>query len=272
MVIKRLLGYPVETTTPTRKQMAMTMLLVWLAWFFVNLGANGLFYVSAHGRPGARLPGEILYYLGVSTVGIVVALHLSRKWNLEMPLLPEKRGLGFWIGTLAFLALAIFLGVNAMADQGMTLADAAQRPLAWIVAPVFVLGPTMLAYTLLWYGFYLPSFRWLFGGSKAATVLAIVLTAVVYGVYHLASIDELLTLPAMLEEILITTCIGVVFGLYVVLARSLLVAFLVNWLINWFVFTPVETFHPSIALWPLGYIVLAVIWLVYRFLWVEEKQ
>jgi membrane protease YdiL (CAAX protease family) len=272
MISRRLFSYPIETTTPTRKRMAMIMLLVWLAWFFANLGANGLFYVSAHGRPDARLPGEILYYLGVSTVGIVVALHLSMKWNLEMPLLPEKRGLGFWIGTATFLALAIFLGVNAMADQGMTLADATQRPLVWIIAPVFVLGPTMLAYTLLWYGFYLPGIRRLFGGSKAATFLAIVLTAAIYGVYHLASIDELLTLPAMLEEILITTCIGVVFGTYVVLARSLLVAFLVNWLINWFVFTPVETFHPSAALWPLGYVVLAVVWLAYRFLWVEEKR
>lgn len=272
MTVKGLFKHPVETTTPTRKRMVATMLLVWLAWFFVNLGANGLFYVSLHGRPGARLPGEILYYLGVSTVGIVVALHLSLKWNLEMPLLPEKRGPGFWIGTVAFLALAIFLGANAMADQGMTLADVAQRPPAWIVAPVFVLGPTMLAYTLLWYGFYLPGIRWLLGDSKAATVLAIVLTAVIYGVYHLAGIDELLTLPDMLEEILITTCIGVVFGIYVVLARSLLVAFLVNWLINWFVFTPVVTFHPSVALWPLGYVVLGVVWLVYRFLWVERKQ
>jgi membrane protease YdiL (CAAX protease family) len=272
MIIKRLFNYPVKTTTLTRKRMAVTMLLVWLAWFFVNLGANGLFYVSAHGRPVARLPGEILYYLGVSTVGIVVALHLSRKWSLELMLLPEKRGLGFWFSTLAFLALAVFLGVNAMEDQGMTLGDAAQQPLAWIVAPVFVLGPTMLAYTLLWYGFYLPGLRRLFGGSSSATVFAIVLTAVIYGVYHLASIDELLTLPAMLEEILITTCIGVAFGIYVVLARSLLVAFLVNWLINWFVFTPVETFHPSAIFWPMGYVVLAVIWLTYRFLWIEERQ
>jgi membrane protease YdiL (CAAX protease family) len=272
MAIGRLFGCSVETTTPMRKRMVAAMLLVWLAWFFANLGANGLFYVSLHGRPGARLPGEILYYLGISVVGIVVALHLAEKWNLETPILPEKRGLGFWIGMVSFLALAVFLGVNAMADQGMTLADVAQRSPAWIIAPVFVLGPTMLAYTLLWYGFYLPGIRRLFGGSKAATVLAIVLTAVIYGVYHLASIDELLTLSAMLEEILITICIGVVFGIYVVLARSLLVAFLVNWLINWFVFTPVETFHPSVVFWPLGYVVLAVVWLVYRFLWVEGKQ
>ena len=46
-----------------------------------------------------------------------------------------------------------------------------------------------------------------------------------------------------------------------VLARSLLVAFLANWLINWFVLTPVETFHPAVTLWPMGYIVLAVVWL-----------
>jgi hypothetical protein len=71
MTIKRLFNYPVETTTLTRKHMVATMLLVWLAWFFVNLGANGLFYISLRGRPDARLPGEMLYYLGVSVVGIV---------------------------------------------------------------------------------------------------------------------------------------------------------------------------------------------------------
>ena len=70
MAIERLFNYPVETTAPTRKCTVATMLFVWLAWFFVNLGANSLFYISLHGRPGARLPGEMLYYLGVSVVGI----------------------------------------------------------------------------------------------------------------------------------------------------------------------------------------------------------
>ena len=44
-------------------------------------------------------------------------------------------------------------------------------------------------------------------------------------------------------------------------------AFLINWLLNWFVFTPVGTFHPSVALWPIGYVILAAVWLAYRFLW-----
>jgi hypothetical protein len=272
MTVKRLFSDSVEAVTPTRKRMVAIMLLVWLAWFYANLGANGLFYIALDGRPGVQLPAEILYYLGVCVVGIVVALHLSRQWGLEMPRWPEKRGVGFWVGTAVFLVLAVFLGVNAMADQGMSLADVGQRSLEWIVAPVFVLGPTMVAYTLLWYGFYLPAFRRLLGGSTAATVAAIVLTAVVYGVYHLASVNELLTFSAMLEEILITTLIGIVFGTYVVLCRSLLVAFLVNWLLNWFVFTPVETFHPPAAFWPMGYVILAAVWLAYRLLWIGKKQ
>jgi hypothetical protein len=250
--------------------MALTMLLVWTAWFFANLAANGLFFISAHGRPGARLPGEMLYYLGVCLVGIVVSWHLSKRWQLDTPLLPEKRGPGFWLGTAAFLAMAVFLGISAMAEQGMTLADVAQRPLAWIVAPIPVLGPTMLAYTLLWYGFFLPSFRKLYGKSRWATALAVVSAAFVYGVYHFASVDEILALSAMLDEILITTLIGIAFGTYVVLARSLLAAFLINWLLNWFVFTPVETFHPPAALWPVGTVVLAGVWLGYRYLWLEK--
>jgi membrane protease YdiL (CAAX protease family) len=272
MNIRRCFLFPMQPSAPTRRRMALTLLLLWLAWFFANLAANGLFFLAAHGRPGARFPGEILYYLGVSLVGIVAALHLSRKWGLERNWMPQKRSLGFWIGTAAFIALGIFLGVNAMADQGLSLLDAMQKDGAWLIAPVFMLGPTMLAYTLLWYGLFLPAFRRLFGGTLTATVSAVLLTAAVYGVYHLASIDELLTLQAMLEEIAITTCIGVVFGFYLVLARSLLIAFLVNWLINWFVFLPVETFHPDVMLWPLGYIVLAVVWLAYRFLWIGDRQ
>jgi hypothetical protein len=257
---------------PRRKQMVAIMLLVWLAWFFANLGANGLSYIALDGRPGVQLPAEILYYIGVCVVGIVVVLHLSRQWDLDMPLLPEKRGVVFWVGTTVFLVLAVFLGVNAMADQGMSLADVGQRSLTWIVAPVFVLGPSMVAYTLLWYGFYLPGIRRLLGDSKTAAFFAIVLTAVIYGVYHLASVNELLTLSAMLEEIVITTLIGIAFGAYVVVCRSLLVAFLVNWLLNWFVFTPVETFHPAPIYWPLGYVILALIWLAYRFFWSERDR
>jgi hypothetical protein len=54
-----------ETTNPanipTRRRMALTLALVWLAWFVANLAPNGLFYIAARGVPGLRLPAEILY-------------------------------------------------------------------------------------------------------------------------------------------------------------------------------------------------------------------
>jgi len=270
MTVKRLFNYSVTPTTPSRRRMVMTMLLVWLAWFFANLAPNGLFYIALNGRPAARLPGEILYYLGISVVGIVVAIHLSKKWGLDLSLFPEKRGWGFWIGSTGFFVLAVFLGIQAMSDQGLSLADVIKQPIEWIIAPAVIFVPTMIAYTVLWQGFYLRGFQRLFGESKAATVAAIVLAAVVYGVYHFASIDELLTMEQMVEEILITTGIGIAFGIYVVLCRSLFVAFLVNWILNWFVFTPVATFHPPMIQWPLGYVILACVWLAYRFLWTDN--
>jgi membrane protease YdiL (CAAX protease family) len=272
MNIKKMFNYPVCTEIPTRKRMIVTMLIVWVAWFYANLGPNGIFYISLHGNPGLRIAGEILYYAGVSIVGIVAALHLSHKWKLDLSLFPKKPGLGFWIGSGVFLILAILLGIAALSDFNMTLADIFEHSFTWIIAPLFVLVPTMIAYTLLWYGLLLRGFERVFGGSKWATALAIIVSAFLYGIYHFASIDEITTLESMIEEILITTGIGIAFGLYVVLFRSLLVAFLVNWILNWFVFTPVDTFHPPVYLWPLGYIVLLGVWLVYRFLWIEESS
>lgn len=257
---------------PSPKRLVLIMILVWLAWVFVNLGANGLFYIAQHGRPELRFPGEVAYFLGVSVVGIIVAGHLARKMGFDLPLWPEKRGPVFWIASTIFFLLAIFLGINAMAEFGVDLSFVRQQDLTWIIAPIFVLAPTMLAYTILWYGFYLNAYRRLLGNSKFGTALAILLTAFTYGMYHIASIDELLTVGAVVDEILITSCIGIAFGIFVVLFRSLLVAFLVNWVLNWFVFTPVDTFHPEPGLWSLGFIVLAVVWVIYRFGWLGKDR
>ena len=272
MSIKKLLHYPVVSNTPTRKKMAVTIMLVWLAWFFANLGPNGLFYISLNGKPGLRLPGEILYYGGISLVGIIVALHLSQRWGLDLSLLPEKTGLGFWIGSGVFLVLAVMLGIASLSDSNMSLAGILGHSFTWIIAPLIIFVPTMIAYTLLWYGLLLRGFQRVFGSSKAATVFAILVSATLYGLYHLASVDEILTAEEMVQEILITTGIGIAFGTYMVMFRSLAVAFLVNWILNWFVFTPVATFHPPMYEWPLGYVVLFCVWLAYRFLWIEERQ
>jgi hypothetical protein len=43
-------------------------------------------------------------------------------------------------------------------------------------------------------------------------------------------------------------------------------------LLNWFVFTPLETFHPPVWQWPIALLVLAGVWLAYRYGWTEGKQ
>ncbi|MBN1260312.1 MAG: hypothetical protein JXB35_06485 [Anaerolineae bacterium] len=268
----RIVDISVTRTYPNRRRMALTLILVWLAWFAANLASNGLFYIAARTAPGLRLPGEIVYFAGVSITGIFIPYHLCRAWGLDISLFPEKRPAGFWVGSVVFLILAVPLGIAAMSDQGMTLADVAAQPLAWILAPIPVFIPTMIAYTLLWYGLMLRGWERVLGGSKWATAGAILLGALMYGFYHLASVDELTSLAAMADEIFITTLIGIGFGAYVVLSRSLLVAFLVNWVLNWFVFTPVETFHPPLWQWPLGLCVLIGIGLLYRYGWLAPSR
>ncbi len=263
---------PVTQTSPTRRRVALALILVWLAWFVANLAPNGLFYIAAHGAPGLFIPAEILYYAGVSITGVIVPYHLCRKWNLDVPLFPKKKTTWFWLGSALFLGLAIPLGMAAMSDQGMTLGTVFSQPLTWILAPLPIFIPTMIAYTLLWYGLMLRGWQRVFGGSRWAATLAVLLSAALYGAYHFASVNEITTLQGMLDEVFITTLIGIGFGLYVVLARSLLVAFLVNWLLNWFVFTPVETFHPPVWQWPLAALVLAGVWLVYRYGWIEREE
>ncbi len=262
---------PITQTRVTRRRMALTLGLIWLAWFVANLAPNGLFYIADHRAPGLRLPAEILYFLGVSITGVVIPYHLCRAWGLAMPLFPERKTVWFWLGSALFLILAIPLGIAAMADQGMTLRDVFSHALSWIFAPVPIFIPTMVAYTLLWYGLMLRGWARIFGESRWATALAIGVSALLYGIYHLASVNEISTLAAMADEIFITSLIGIGFGTYVVLARSLLVAFLVNWMLNWFVFTPVDTFHPPVWQWPMAVLVLAGVWLVYRYGWLDAK-
>lgn len=254
-----------------RRQFILALLLVWLAWFMANLAANGLFYIAVD-NPAVRLPAEIIYFAGISISGVVVPFHLCKRWNLQMLLLPEKRTFWFWPASLLFLIIAVPLGLAAMNDQGMTLAMVLERPFTWIVAPLPIFIPTMIAYTLLWYGLMLRGWQQVFGDSRWGTVAAVVVTAVLYGVYHFASVDELHTLTAVMDEIVITTLIGIGFGLYVVWFHSLLVAFVVNWLLNWFVFMPLTTFHPPVWQWPIALLVLLAVWLIYWYGWLENGR
>lgn len=96
----------IEVNLPSRRKMALTLLLVWLAWFVVNLAANGVYFIAAQGKPGLRLAGEVLYFTGVVITGVLIPFHLCHKWGLAVPLFPQKRTLWFWLGSLVFLVLA----------------------------------------------------------------------------------------------------------------------------------------------------------------------
>ncbi len=257
----------VPQAIPSSRHMGMVMLLVYLAWFYANLAANSIFFIAAKDVPAFAPLGSATYFLGISLVGMVTTWHLSQRWGFEIRWWPKRMGAGFWLGSLAVLAFGVAMGIGAMADEGLTPADLPGKPLGWllIVLPLFTFP--MLAYTLLWNVFFLQGFRRLLGPSRLGTAGAIVCTAAVYAVYHLASIDEIATLDAMIMEIGITFGIRVVLLLLVVGTRSIGAAFVVDWVMNWFIFLPMEQMHP-----PTWYLVFALllpvaVWLAYRHGW-----
>ncbi len=93
---------------------------------------------------------------------------------------------------------------------------------------------------------------------------AILITAAAYAVYHLASIDEIHGLDAMLGEIAITFVIRAVLLSFVVWSRSVGVALIADGVMNYLVFLPMDHFHPPVWQWPVGIAVLAAVWLAYR--------
>lgn len=262
----------IQKSSPSRCRMALTLILVWLGWFVVNLAANGVFYIASQGNATLRLAGEVVYFTGVIIMGILIPYHLCQQWNLEIPLFPARRTGWFWFGSFLFLVAAIFLGIQAMGDQGMTLTMLFAQPVDRFLAPLPVFIPTMIAYTILWYGLMLRGWQKVFGGGRVATLLSILLSAFLYGLYHFASVDEIFSLQGMLDEVLITTLIGIGFGFYVLLSRSLFTAFLINWVLNFFVFSPLDTFHPPLWQWPMSVLFLIALWLVYRYGWLSPHK
>lgn len=90
--------------------------------------------------------------------------------------------------------------------------------------------------------------------GRMGRVLAVVVPAVAYGVYHFASVDRLGSLGAMLDEVLITTLIGLLLGTYVELTDDLVVAWVAMNLINLFAFATDPQFHAG---WGRGLIAVA---------------
>ena len=250
------------------------MFLIWIAWFVGNLGSNALLFMGNNYNPVFSVVGKIIYFVTITSVGILAACHYSKEWKIEIKLNFNHEKKIHWIFSILLIIFVIVMGYFAMEEaftESFTLNSIFDQSFQWIITPIFVLIPTMIAYTLLWYALFLRSFEKIFSKNIVGKILAIVLTSFVYSIYHFGSIDEIFTLQGILDEVLITFMISIIFSLYVMLTNNLHVAFIANLILNWFVFTPVETFHivPIQLLW--NYVIVCVCVVVYFILFKRPK-
>ena len=155
-------------------------------------------------------------------------------------------------------------------DHQLSLGDAFSGNFTYLISPLILLLPTMVAYTLMWYGLFLQGLIKVLGNTVIGKILSVVLTSFVYSIYHFASINEIHTFAAMTEEILITFGISIIIGAYVLFSKSLLVAFIANLMLNFLIFSPVDSFHTSPSNWLYAYAVVLLLLLIYHFIWVNE--
>jgi len=265
----------------TRKQILQTISLIWLAWFIGNLCANALFFLGADFK--AQLPGDLqfvtyhwgtlIYYITVAVVGIAASHYFIKSWELPVRFLPKKATPRFVVLSVILFAAFVGLGIMAVSqDQKIALGEIFSGSFAHIISPLILLIPTMVAYTLMWYGLFLQGLIRVFGGDLRGKVLSVLLTSFVYAIYHFASINEIHSFAAMGEEILITFGISIVIGAYVLLCKSLAMAFFANLVLNFLIFSPVASFHTSPWNWLYSYIIVALLLVVYRFAWKKDEM
>ena len=147
-----------------KKKILQTLLLLWLAWFIGNLCANALFYLGAEFK--TLLPGDLqlityhwgtsIYYITVAVVGIAASHYFIQKWRLPIRFSPEKITPRFIVLSLILLATFVGLGMMAISqDHQLSLGDAFSGNFTYLISPLILLLPTMVAYTLMWYGLFL---------------------------------------------------------------------------------------------------------------------
>ncbi|NLL90817.1 MAG: hypothetical protein GX222_00135 [Ruminococcaceae bacterium] len=255
-------------------QILRTLSLVWLAWFIGNLCANALFYLGAEFK--TQLPvdlqsvtyhwGTLIYFLTVAIVGIASSHYFIKKWRLPVSRSPKKITPAFVVFSLIFFAAFVGLGIMAISEgEQLSLSGVFSGDFTYLISPLVLLIPTMIAYTLMWYGLFLQGLIRVFGDTAIGKILSVLVTSFVYSIYHFASINEIHSFSAMTEEILITFGISVVIGAYVLIFKSLIITFIANLALNFLIFSPVETFHTSPQNWIYSYTVALLPLIIYNF-------
>ncbi|NMD38300.1 MAG: hypothetical protein GYA87_06450 [Christensenellaceae bacterium] len=269
-----------ENNKVTNKQILQTLSLIWLAWFIGNLCANALFYLGADFKN--QLPydlqavtyhwGTLVYYITVAIVGIASSDYFIKKWKLPISLMPKKKSPRFIVLSIVLLAVFIFLGIMAIKeDSPLPLGEIFSGDFTYLISPLILLLPTMIAYTLMWYGLFLQGLIKVFGDDLKGKVLAVLITSFVYAIYHFASINEIHSFAAMTEEIIITFAISVVIGGYVLICKSLIWVTFANLVLNFLIFSPMASFHTSPQNWLFSYAIVGLLLIIYHFMWNKEK-
>jgi len=147
-----------KNTASEKINIFVTLSLVWLAWFIGNLCANALFYLGKDFKD--LLPpdlqgiiyhwGTLVYFITVAIIGIIVPLFYIKKWQLDVCLWPEKISIRFVIASLLLMVALIGLGIVAICEEHqLGLSDIFSKDFAYLISPLILLAPTMVAYTVM---------------------------------------------------------------------------------------------------------------------------
>ena len=257
----------------SKKKRLSTIFIIWLIWLVGNLCANSLFFMGDQYNRVFSVIGKIVYFITITGAGIVCAYHFSRQWKFSFnPIRPKKTA---WLWNTILFAFILVMGYFAIDEQladGFSFGYIVNHSLWWNLSPLFNLLPTMVAYTLLWYCLLLRTFQHSFKDNMWAKIISVILTAFFYSIYHFASVNEIFTLRAMLDEVMITFLISLALGAYIILTNNLVVLTIANLILNWFVFTPVASFHTTGKEVLLLYLIVAACIVVYCFFYKKQPN
>jgi len=224
-----------KTTKQSNKTIFKDILLAYIFFCATILFANYLMM-----SPATHGIGEIVYYMAVSIFGVLFPYHLIKKRNIVLPLFQKKFSVKFVLFSLFMLGFSIFCAVGSGGLDEVVKHSSSFTYLFQLIPILFV---TMLSYTLLYFGFILHGLREYYKTGWKSFVIPITLASLSFGLYHFVAIDSLHGLNIMIEEVIITTIIGLFLATYTLLTRSISMTFIFICLINWFVLMPEAEFH-----------------------------
>ena len=122
--------------------------------------------------------GTLIHYITVAVAGIAASHYFIKRWNLPLDLAPKSFTPRFAILSLILFAVLIGLGIMAVTEgQQLSLRDVFSGNFAYLLSPLILLLPTMIAYTIMWYGLFLQGLIRVFGNTVRGKVLAVLLTS-----------------------------------------------------------------------------------------------